>query len=165
MVWCTGVQFSSLFFWAASPCRRLHRRHVANLCTQFLTVQQRRTPRMKVEETKEVQPLVPWRHCSRMSSDCTNIEGLLRKWCDKRRLLKSAEYPCRAITILKNSLALTITLHVRFSVPCFHLMGAWWPMMRKWPKNSIHIVAMFSLTNMKMTYIPDPVIVHAGENT
>ena len=77
--------------------------------TQYLTIQQRRIPRKRVGGTERVQP--SWFHggivrevrkwkrflpCGqeqplRTSADCIIIEGLSRKWCNRRRLLKSTE--------------------------------------------------------------------------
>ena len=66
------------------------------------------------------------------------------------------------MTTPKNSLAMSIsTPRVRLLVPSSLL---WWPMMRWWPENLITNFSNVFIVE-GVDNIPDPVIVHAGENT
>ena len=100
----------------------------------------------------------------RMSVDYTIKEVLSRKWCDKAKVTEEHRVALACHDNSKEFIG-----YINKHKPCaplgpvfstgWALVGQW---MRRWPENSINTLAVFSLLQMN---IPDPVIVHAGENT
>ena len=167
---------------AASPCRGLRWRHVVKL--QYLTIQQRRIPRKRVGGTERVQP--SWFHGGigrevrkrkrfYHAAKCNPTPENERRLYNQRRVVKKMVRQAKVAEEHRVALACHDNPKEFFGYvnkhkpraplgPMFsadgHLLTNDEEMAREFNTNFSNVFTVEDVDN-----IPDPVIVHGGENT